>query len=543
MRAQPDRFEVTANVVDVVGGRIFPATVMVEAGRIKGIEPTAERPSGYLLPGLVDAHVHIESSLLAPTAFARAAVLHGTVASVSDPHEIANVLGRAGVEWMVADGERSPFKFHFGAPSCVPATTMETSGAAFDAATVGALFDSGKVHYLSEVMNFPGVVGGDPDLLAIIAEARSRGLPVDGHAPGVMGADLAAYAAAGITTDHECFTLEQAQARLRLGMKVAIREGSAARNFDALWPVLQQQPDDVFLCTDDMHPDDLVLGYLNRLMARAVANGVDAMAVIRAATLNPVRHYRLPVGLLQLGDPADMVEVEDLVDFAVRRTWIDGTCVADNGNCRIPPLEVDPLNRFAATAVSAADLRLPAPDSSTMPAIVAEDGQLMTGRMDVQPLVVEGDVVADPRRDLLKLVVINRYKKAPPAVCLVHRFGLRTGAMAGTVAHDSHNIIAVGASDAALVRAINAVIAESGALVYADNEGTDTFPLPIAGLMSCVDAPTAAEAFTRLTQRARQDGCQLRSPFMTLSFMALLVIPKLKLSDLGLFDGERFQLL
>lgn len=528
-------------VVDVVGDTVTPARVMVRDGVIAAIEPIEERPGmTTLVPGFVDAHVHIESSMLAPTAFARAAVLGGVVGSVSDPHEIANVLGREGVLWMVENGARSPFKFYFGAPSCVPATTFESAGAHFDAQTVASLLDEEGIHYLAEVMNFPAVIGGDPSMLAIVEAARSRGMRIDGHAPGVMGEALDQYLAAGIETDHECFTLEQAKARLERGMRVAIREGSAARNFDALWPSLLEYPERCFFCSDDKHPDDLVRGYLNEILRRAVAQGVKVMEALRAATLNPVRHYGLSVGLLQVGDPADMVELDGLEHFNVLRTWIDGQCVGEAGKSALPEVEVEAINRFQAKPIEATALRLEAEPGKPYPVIVAEDGQLITGREDRVPRMQGSEVLTDPEVDVLKIVVLNRYENAPPAVALIRNFGLKTSAIAGSVAHDSHNVVAVGANDAALVSAINAVVACGGGLSYADACRVETLPLPIAGLMSEHDPWSVAEAFERLTAYAQADGCSMRSPYMTLSFMALLVIPSLKLSDKGLFDGERF---
>ncbi|MCC5805017.1 MAG: adenine deaminase [Opitutales bacterium] len=537
-------FEITANLADVVGGEIRPARVTVRGGRVADIAAApAAACSTFLSPGWVDAHVHIESSMLAPTAFARAAVVHGVVATVSDPHEIANVLGREGVLWMVDNAKRSPFKFHFGAPSCVPATAFETAGAAFGLGDVAALLDTEGIHFLAEVMNFPAVIGGDEHVHAIIAAARGRSLRVDGHAPGVMGDDLAAFAAAGIETDHECVTLDEALARLRLGVRVALREGSAARNFDALWPALREFPAECFLCSDDKHPDDLVRGYLGDILRRAVANGVSPMDALRAATLNPVRHYNLPAGLLAPGDPADMVEFDNLTDFRVRRTWIDGRCVAAEGRTHLPAVPVRPVNVFRARPVDEAGLTLPWRADKPFPVIVARDGQLVTVREDLVPTIRDGTAVSDPDRDLLKIVVVNRYKPAPPAVGLIRNFGLRRGAMAGSVAHDSHNIVAVGAGDTALARAINAVVECGGGLAFAGPGGVETLPLPIAGLMSDGDPWTVAEAFERLTALAQEDGCPMRSPYMTLSFMALLVIPSLKISDRGLFDVDRFTLL
>lgn len=537
--------EIFGQLVGVVSGTIRPSRVVVRDGRIAeiaGADPS--QCKHFLAPGFIDAHVHIESSMLAPSAFARAAVCGGVVGTVSDPHEIANVLGKEGVLWMVEDGRRTPFKFHFGAPSCVPATPFETAGASFGPEDVADLLDCGAVHYLAEVMNFPAVIHGDERMGRIIAAARSRNRRIDGHAPGVMGVDLERYAAAGIETDHECFTLEQGRTRCRLGMKVAIREGSAARNFEALWPLLNEFPEHCFLCSDDKHPDDLIEGYLDQILRRAVERGVPPLHALRAATLNPIRHYGLPVGLLQPGDPADIVELEDLTRFRVLRTWIDGQVVAENGQTRLPPLTVEPRNRFHAEPVSTVDLRLPWPDAEKpFPVIVAEDGQLMTGRADIPPTCADGHAVSDPDRDLLKIVVINRYHPAPPVIGLIRNFGLRRAALAGSVAHDSHNIVAVGANDAALARAINAVIADRGGLSYADADTVESIPLPIAGLMAPDDAWTVGAAFRRLTERARADGCPLQSPYMTLSFMALLVIPRLKIGDRGLFDVDRFTLL
>lgn len=533
--------KVTGNLIDVINKRIFPATITLGNGRIIGIiEAEASSGLNYLVPGFVDAHVHIESSMLAPTAFARAAVLGGVVASVSDPHEIANVLGQEGIRWMVENARQSPFKFHLGAPSCVPATPFETAGAAFDPQSVADLLDMDGVHYLAEVMNFPAVIAGDPRMLSIIEAARSRGLRVDGHAPGVMGEDLKKYQSAGIQTDHECVTELEARARIALGMKVAIREGSAARNFEALHPILKDSSDQAFFCSDDKHPDDLVRGYLNDILARAVAKGVDPLDAIRSATLNPVRHYGLPVGLLQVGDPADMVELDNLKDFRVLRTWIDGELVAEHGETKIPHIEVSAPNVFNAHPIGAADIALPWEANKAFPVMLAEDGQLITGREDLVPTVQNGQIVCDPERDRLKIVVVNRYEKTPPVVGLIKNFGLKTSALAGSVAHDSHNIVAVGASDASLVKAINNVIRMKGGLSYADAHTEEGLPLSIAGLMSDGDAWSVAEAFEKLTELACKDGCPMRSPYMTLSFMALLVIPSLKIGDRGLFDVNTF---
>ena len=555
----PDTLTLHTRLVDLEAREVRPVTLRVAAGRIASIDPppAGEDPEGFALPGFVDAHVHVESSMLTPAHFAAAAVAHGTVASVSDPHEIANVCGVGGVRWMLGNAASSPFKFAFGAPSCVPATAFETAGAALSVADVTALLNDDRVFYLSEVMNFPGVLGGDPDLLAMIAAARERGKPVDGHAPGLRGADARAYLERGVTTDHECFTLAEAEDKLAVeGTKILIREGSAARNFEALWPLIDRFPGRVMFCSDDKHPDELLPPaeggwHINKLCARAVALGCDPFHTLRAACVTPVKHYGLPVGLLRVGDPADFVVVGDLTGFAVQRTFLDGVEVAAGGVSRIAPPPAEPVNRFAAGPVAASAFAVPAAEGSTVAAIVPEDGQLVTGRSDEPAAVVDGFAVADPRRPrggLLKLAVVNRYEPGvPPAVCFVRGFGLTRGALAGSVAHDSHNVLVVGADDASMAAAANAVIAERGGLAAHDpgpggsgGGRTPVLPLPVAGLMSLDPVDAVAAAYLELDGLAKEMGSTLRAPFMTLSFMALLVIPALKLSDRGLFDGSAF---
>ncbi|MGE9290343.1 MAG: adenine deaminase [Puniceicoccales bacterium] len=536
--------EYAGQIANVEQGRIYPGRFSVANGKIVNLIEDPSAPTDRLyLPGLVDAHIHIESSLLPPNEFARAATTHGTVATVSDPHEIANVCGKAGVEWMIRSAQKTPLKIAFGAPSCVPATPFETAGASFGPDEVAEILDLEGVCYLSEVMNFPAVIGGDPRMLAIVETAKQRGLPIDGHAPGVIGDDIKTYAAAGIQTDHECVTLHEARQRVECGMKVAIREGSAARNFDALWPLLAESPESCFFCSDDRHPDDLIISHIDGLIRRAIDNGIDPMIAIRAATLNPCRHYRLPVGLLRPGDPADFIEVGGIHDFHVKGTWIDGELVAENGRPLLKPNPTPPINTFAANPIQESQLRLLATDASRFATILAEDGQLVTGRKDLLPTIQDGEVVADLERDLLKIVVVNRYQDAPPAVGLIQNFGLKTGAVAGSVAHDSHNIVAVGASDATITAAINHVISSKGGLAFASPIREKVYPLPIGGLMGEGDAWEAARAFEDLTALAKSDGCRLRSPYMTLSFMPLLVIPSLKIGDRGHFDVGQFSLI
>lgn len=534
----PDCFKIAANIVDVIKGEIFPGEISIEGGRITAIErkPGAHYDT-WITPGFVDAHVHVESSLLAPTEFARAAAIHGTVASVSDPHEIANVLGLEGVHWMIQDAKKTPFKIYYGAPSCVPATPFETAGAHFGPEEVDSLLALPEIKYLSEVMNFPAVINRDPFIMSIVETAKKRGKRIDGHSPGVLNRDLERYASAGIETDHECTTLEEALQRCRLGMKVAIREGSAARNFEALWPVLNEYPDQVFFCSDDKHPDDLVVSHINAMAKRAVAMGCKLMDVLRAATRNPVQHYGLEVGLLQVGDPADFVEWDNLQDFNCLRTCIQGQWVAENGKPLLPRLQPTPINRFHSSSKTPDEFALPARPGNRHRVIVALDGQLLTGEDVVETTGI------DVERDLLKITVVNRYGEAPPAVALIRNFGLKEGALASSVAHDSHNIVAVGTNDKDLCRAVNLISANGGGLCAVQGRTAKILPLPIAGLMSDGEAWEVAESFTQLNIMAKQMGCSLKSPFMTLSFMALLVIPQLKLSDLGLFDVSTFSLI
>lgn len=555
-------FSLPANVVDILGRRQYAATVQVADGRIRALLPTplaAPNPAlPYLLPGFVDAHVHIESSLLVPTEFARLAVAHGTVATVSDPHEIGNVLGVAGVEYMLANARRSPFKFCFGAPSCVPATPFETAGAEITAADIGRLFENPEIGYLAEMMNWPGVLRRDPVVMAKIELAHRAGRPVDGHAPGLRGPDAVRYASAGISTDHECFTAAEARDKLAAGMKILIREGSAARNFDALIELLPAHYPNLMFCSDDKHPDTLVRGHIDQLVRRAVALGHDVFQVLQVACLNPVAHYRLPVGQLRAGDPADFILVNNLTDFQVLQTYLDGELVAENGESRLPAAPIEIVNNFHAQPVRPTDFELPyepvtateggressdPPKTATLNVIECFDGQLITARRAYPLRVGQGRLLPDVAADVLKLAVVNRYAaQAPPAVAFIHGFGLKYGALASSVGHDSHNITAVGCDDESLARAVNLVIRARGGLAAVGPNGQELLlPLPVAGLMSDQPGAAVAASYTALDALAKSLGSGLEAPFMTLSFMALLVIPSLKLSDLGLFDGEAFR--
>ncbi|WP_428304450.1 adenine deaminase [Lacipirellula sp.] len=534
---------IVGQVVDIAGRKIAAAEVSVVDGRIAAITPTKQPAATFLLPGFVDAHVHVESSMLVPSEFARAAVVHGTVATVSDPHEIGNVLGVAGVHYMLENASHVPFKFYFGAPSCVPATTFETAGATITVAEVEQLLDDPRIVYLSEMMNFPGILFGDPDCLAKVRAAHARNKPVDGHAPGLRGADAAKYISAGITTDHECFTKEEALDKIAAGCKISIREGSAARNFDALYTLIGEHPAMAMLCSDDKHPDELLVSHINALVRRAVERGIDVFDALQAACVNPVTHYGLNVGQLRVGDPADFIEVDSLTEFNVKRTWIDGKLVAENGKTLIPRVEPKAVNHFTATHVQPEQFVVKAHAGTKLQVIEALDGQLITNRLEFEPLAVEGVVVSDPTRDLLKLVVVNRYTKAAPAIAFIKNFGLQSGAMASSVAHDSHNVIAVGVSDDDIAAAVNAVMDAGGGLAAVNHVQGDhwVLPLPVAGLMATGTCAEVGHAYQELDAAVKRWGSTLRAPYMTLSFMALLVIPALKLSDKGLFDGGKFE--
>jgi adenine deaminase len=536
-----------ANYTDIANRKVYLTRIWFDE-RIRKIEKQNDTPDPslpYLLPGFIDAHVHVESSMLIPSEFARLAVTHGTVATVSDPHEIANVLGMKGVNFMIANGQTVPFKFYFGAPSCVPATHFETAGAELNSDDVRSLLENPAIYYLSEMMNFPGALQGDPEVMKKISAAHALGKPVDGHAPGLRGDDARKYIDRGISTDHECYTYEEAAEKLSYGMKIIIREGSAAKNFEALIPLLNDHPEMIMFGSDDKHPDELASWHINKLCSRAVAKGIDVFNVLKAACVNPVHHYKMQVGLLQEGDPADMILVNNLQEFVVHTTFINGQKVAENGKTLIERNyqgEEKP-NLFNRSRISLTEIEFKGDKEYPFPVIEALDGQLITNKLDVRPLLIEGTYQPDLENDILKLVVVNRYSDSPPAIAFIKNFGILQGAIASSVAHDSHNIVAVGADDDSLLRAVNMIIDHQGGVSCVKHNLEMILPLPVAGLMSDDDGYKVAELYSIIDAAAKEAGSHLRSPFMTLSFMALLVIPKLKLSDLGLFDGESFQLI
>ncbi|WP_420574387.1 adenine deaminase [Kordia sp.] len=528
------------NIVDIANKRMYKGEIHVEAGKIVNIVEKEHDNETYIIPGFVDAHIHIESSMLVPSEFARLAVLHGTVATVSDPHEIANVLGKVGVEFMIENGKKVPFKFNFGAPSCVPATSFESAGAVIDSNDIKELLAKPEIKYLAEMMNYPGVLFEDAEVMKKIAWAKHFNKPVDGHAPGLRGDDITKYIAAGISTDHECFTYEEALEKLQKGMKVIIREGSAAKNFEALIPLLDEHYAEMMFCSDDKHPDDLLLGHINQLCARAVAKGNDIFKVLQVACVNPVKHYNLDVGQLQVNDVADFVVLEDLTNFKVLETYINGICVASGETSHIDSVPFEILNNFNTSQKNVLDFQVIA-TKSKIRVIEALDGELVTNELILDSLINDGNLVSNVEKDILKMTVVNRYQEDAPAMAFIKNFGLKEGAIASSVGHDSHNIIAVGVSDEAICKAVNLLIKNKGGICAVSETSEHVVSLPVAGIMSDKTGWEIGEEYAKLDKLAKEMGSTLRAPYMTLSFMALLVIPSLKLSDKGLFNGTTFE--
>lgn len=535
---------VVGNIVNIRIQTIGFGRVIFQNGKIVDVhidDPTPNPDAPFIMPGFIDAHVHIESSLLIPSEFARMAVVHGTVATISDPHEIANVCGMKGITFMIENGKTVPFKFHFGAPSCVPATTFETAGDEITVQDIHTLLQRDDIFYLSEMMNFPGVLHGNKEVMEKISAAKQYNKPVDGHAPGLRGNDAKTYCNAGISTDHECFTEPEAAEKLSYGMKILIREGSAAKNFEALAGLIEEHYENMMFCSDDKHPDSLLEGHINQLCGRAVAKGIDLYKVLKMACINPVEHYNMQVGLLNPGDNADFIIVKDLKDFKVLQTYINGKLVSDAGKTLIRSQKTGIINNFSVEKISPNDLILQSNGKEQTLIIGALDGQLITEKINYTPPLQNNNWITNPADDILKIVVVNRYKASPIAKAFIKNFGLTTGAIASSVAHDSHNIVAVGADDESLAKAINLVIQQQGGLSAVSPLGEEVLPLPVAGLMSNLDGYKIAEDYTKLDKKVKEEmGSKLRAPFMTLSFMALLVIPHLKLSDKGLFDGDSF---
>jgi adenine deaminase len=528
-------------IVDFVQRRMYEGKITFDSTIVQ-IEECKTSSTHYIMPGFVDAHVHIESSMLTPYNYVKEAIKHGCVAAVTDPHEIANVCGVDGVEFMVNSASKSPMKIATGVPSCVPATFFETAGSSIDSSDIETLFQTGKYSHLSEMMNFPGVISRDTELMAKLAIAQKYNKPIDGHAPLLQGDDLLKYASAGISTDHECTAVEEALEKISLGMKIMLRRSSASNDFVNLLPLLNKHASNAMFCTDDCHPDDLIRGYIDAMVKTALQKGYDLFDVLQAATATAVRHYGLKVGLLQEGDAADFIVVDNLTDFNVIKTVIDGKTIWDGKQLFIEDLDETPINQFFINTISKEQIAVPVL-SGVVNGIEIIPDSLLTKRFLWKVKPDEISINSSVEEDVLKIVVLNRYQKASPAVGFIKGFGLKEGAIAGSIAHDSHNIIAVGVDDYSIVKAVQLIQESRGGLAVVNGTFTDVLPLPVAGLMSTLSAEETANKYTQLVDATRAMGCQLHSPFMTMAFMALLVIPEIKIGDKGLFDVTTFQLI
>jgi len=528
------------NIIDLYNRRIFKGVIEVIDDKISNIHEEDNDSDLYFLPGFIDAHIHIESSMLVPYEFAKVALKHGTVATISDPHEIANVLGISGVKYMIENAKPSKLKFHFGAPSCVPATNFETAGAIIDTSGVEELLKSDDIFYLSEMMNYPGVLFEDEKVMEKIELAKKYNKPIDGHAPGLRGDAAKKYISVGITTDHECYSYAEAEEKIQYGMKILIREGSAARNFDALHPLISKFPEKLMFCCDDKHPDELLLFHIDEHVRKSIALGYNLFDVLTIACINPINHYKMKVGSLRIGDYADFISVKDLIDFKVLKTIINGEEIFDGKNVMLEEKKHATPNKFINDQIEDSAFIIKA-ESEFINVINALDGQLITKSSREKAKIIDGNLVSNTDKDILKIAVVNRYQKALVATAFIKNFGLKEGAIASSVAHDSHNIIVVGADDMSMCKAANLIIECGGGLSLISNDENRVIGLPVAGLMSDNDAATIGKQYAEIDQLAKKLGSQLRAPYMLLSFMALLVIPELKLSDKGLFDGENFK--
>lgn len=533
---------IEGNIIDIHRREIYPGIISIDSGKIISINRNSQKYAHYISPGFIDAHVHIESSMLIPEEFSKLAIRRGTVAIVNDPHEIANVMGTEGIEYMIENSKQSCIKSFFTIPSCVPATPYDSSGSVLLSSDIEQLALNHKFVGLSEMMNVPGVIQDDTEVLAKIEIARRHHLTIDGHAPGLSGSFLKKYIDAGISTDHECTSLEEAIEKINSGMKILIREGSAAKNYEALKWLIADYPEKVMFCTDDSHPNDLLsYGEIDKLVRKALGDGFDLFDVLKIASFNPISHYKINVGCLREGDPADFIIIRNLNTFDVLSVYIDGIEKYNySGNNEKPhPAPIKIINHFNRDPISLTDLTKPI--KKKIVSIKVIPGELVTRRIDFELESPIRNFESDVKRDILKIVYLNRYQNTPPQIAFISGFELKEGAFATTISHDSHNIIAVGCSDKDILEAINAVILEKGGLAVKNNKGIIKLPLPIAGIMSASDGETVASLWETLTEELKQMGCKLDSPFMTLSFMSLIVIPELKIGEQGLFDYEHFK--
>ncbi len=532
-------FSIKGNYVDIFKEEIYPVEIIIKNSVVSEIVKLDYEVDFFILPGFVDSHVHIESSMLIPSEFAKIAIKHGVVGVVADPHEIANVAGTEGIEFMVNNGNSVAFNFFFGAPSCVPATEFESSGARIDSDAIDKLLKKDDIFFLSEVMNYPGVINREDEIMKKIEISHRNNKPVDGHSPGLRGADLKRYVNSGITTDHECLNLDEALEKISAGMKIQVREGSAAKSFDVFYELIDKFPHSIMLCTDDIHPDDLENGYINRLVSLGIKKGLNLFNLLRAACVNPILHYNLPLGMLRKGDNADMIVVKDLQEFSVHQTYVKGNLVYDNGEIRLKSQKQTFTSLFRDQNIFPDELVVNV-DEGNIRSIKVFDKELFTSSEIVVPKVKDGKVICDIDNDLVKIVVVNRYENIKPVVGFVKGFGINRGSIAGSIAHDSHNIIGIGVDDNDIALAINAVIEMRGGLVVSSSDEMLKMPLEIGGLMTSRNGSQVAKEYSELNQLAKTLGCSLTAPFMSLSFLSLLVIPELKIGDKGLFDVNSF---
>jgi len=531
-------FVVKGVVYDPISKGIIPGRIVIVAGRIDRIEPDENITSPIILPGFVDSHIHIESSMLIPTEFSKMAAKHGTVAVVADPHEIANVAGVDGIDFMIRDAKNAEIKFFFGAPSCVPASPFDDCYTVIDSAEIANLVRRDDIYFLGEMMNFPGVINSNQDVLKKIQIALDYKKPVDGHAPGLSSDSLKKYVAAGISTDHECFTEEEAIEKLNLGVKILIREGSAAKNFSTLHALISKYPHSIMLCTDDCHPEDLINGHINIQVKRSLVLGHKIFDVLQVTSVNPVKHYKLDVGLLQVGDRADFIVVDNLSNLNIKANFINGVDVLENISSHSVTMELLPEYIFSAS-IKLQNLRVAA-KNDIIKVIEVIEGELVTNSLECPAKVVDGEVVSDIDNDILKIVIVNRYKRDQSFVGFIKGFGLKKGAIAESIAHDSHHVIAVGVEDESIFAAIDYIIKNRGGVCYFDDTIISGLSLPVYGLMGIDSADIIASKYETINRKVIDEGCTLKSPFMTLSFMALSVIPKLKITPKGLFEGVLF---
>ncbi len=542
-----NNFVVKGHILSVADKTVIDGELHVKNGKIEDIIPIPDLDNNapYILPGLIDAHVHIESSMLLPSQYAKEAVRHGVVGAVCDPHEIANVCGKQGVNFMIENSKQSCFHFAFTAPSCVPATSFETSGYTLNSQDVKQLLEKKEIYSLAEMMNFPGVLNKNEEVLRKIDYAKQVGKPTDGHAPMLDDKDILAYSLAGISTDHESSSYDEAETKIKYGIKCLIREGSAAKNFDNLWQLIDKYPTMTMFCSDDIHPNELQNSYIDTLVKRSIGKGVSLFNILQTSSLNPISHYNLPIGMLRKGDYADFIIVNNLKDFEIQSTFISGEQVFDKANNNLVCNDLlsdntNIINNFNRSEITEKDIKLIA-QTSAIKVIKAKDKELYTKAIVCNAKIQDNFVVSDTENDVLKLVVCNRYNNTKPAIAFINGFGLKNGAMASTIAHDSHNIIAVGTCDELIVKVINQLVANKGGICITNGEKTESLPLPIAGLMSGETIDVVSSKYESLNNFAKSLGCKMNAPFMTMAFMALLVIPEIKLSDKGLFDAKSFE--